>query len=161
MPGYRSRPRSASEIIPSSASFDRFACFQHFVRDVTNIFALLFNVSRDNTFSYFFPISPPYIIRILSISSFSPNEGSNIGWISKDAGTQRIDRDRREKNFRSKKGANRRLFYSFIKRTIERKIDGLVRAIRYNKEGRGEGGGEPSLTRGTRCPETNVRNVEQ
>lgn len=118
-------------------------------------------MSLVDTFSYFFPISPPYIIRILSISSFSPNEGSNIGWISKDAGTQRIDRDRREKNFRSKKGANRRLFYSFIKRTIERKIDGLVRAIRYNKEGRGEGGGEPSLTRGTRCPETNVRNVEQ
>lgn len=57
-----------------------------------------------------------------------------------------------------KKGANRRLFYSFIKRTIERKIDGLVRAIRYNK---GRGRGEPSLTRGTRCPETNVRNVEQ
>lgn len=118
-------------------------------------------MSLVDTFSYFFPISPPYIIRILSISSFSPNEGNNIGWISKDAGTQRIDRDRREKNFRSKKGANRRLFYSFIKRTIERKIDGLVRAIRYNKEGRGGGGGERSLTRGTRCPETNVRNVEQ
>lgn len=48
-----------------------------------------------------FPSSFPYYLHQNSNFffrfSFFPNEGNNIGWISNDAESQRIDRDRREK----------------------------------------------------------------
>lgn len=64
-------------------------CLRH------RFFALPFNVSRGH-FSLFFPILSPPEFQFFRFSFF-PNEGNNIGWISNDAGSQRIDRDRREK----------------------------------------------------------------